>query len=307
MIPDYPQFSFIELSDIHDIAPAVTALNAEESELAPACFFIWQDSEQPYLTRIHGNICILIRCEGEEFFLRPLGDRRLADTLNVCLDHCGRLDRLSEAAVQELGLDPERISPTTDQFDYLYLRLDLAEMKGGRYDGKRNHIKRFQKLFPQWRYQPLNAACRTQALQLFDDWSKAKNGAVAERPADESAQRKALNRAFSAFAELNLSGGAVWDGERMLGFILGSPLKADTVDVHFQYGLPEARGVMPLLLQEAARSSFSAWDFLNLEQDVGLPGLRKSKLSLHPLRLIRKFAVNRPRTGGPTQIGSATL
>jgi hypothetical protein len=288
MIPDYPQFKSITLEDTPEIARAVHCLDAEESELTPATFYIWQDTEIPALTRINGKICIHITCGSERFFLEPLGFNDLPDTLQTCLEHTGCISRISERLAAHPALQTSKLHPIPDQFDYLYLRRDLAEMKGIPYDGKRNHIKRFKARFPDWSYQAIRPEHAESALALFDTWCDRKKTATAHHPFDESCQRKALIRAFSAFDQLGLAGGFVRANNQFLGFILGSPLNEKNFVVHFQYGHPNAPGVMPLLLQESARSSFAAYEHLNLEQDIGIAGLRKSKLSLHPIRLVRK-------------------
>jgi hypothetical protein len=91
--------------------------------------------------------------------------------------------------------------------------------------------------------------------------------------------------------ELGMSGGAVLAAGRILGFILGSPLNRDTITIHFQYGDPGAPGVMQVLLQESAAQTFSGFTYMNLEQDLGIGGLRTSKLSYHPHKLVKKYQV----------------
>jgi hypothetical protein len=77
----------------------------------------------------------------------------------------------------------------------------------------------------------------------------------------------------------------------MKGFILGSRLNPETASVHFQYGDPSLRGISQTLLWEACNKTFSSFKYINLEQDLGIPGLRKAKLSYYPLRLEKKFEI----------------
>lgn len=289
MIPDYPQFKPFSLDDLPELSRRIKLLQIEDSELMPSTLFIWQDTKIPTLTRINGNLCIHIKQGAECFFLEPLGDHDLEGTLKICLDHAGAVSRISDRLASLSSLCSNRPSPIPDHFDYLYRCRDLAEMKGRPYDGKRNHIKRFKSRFPDWSFQPLEAIHKDAAIALFNAWVARKGDSVHLHSLNDSSQRQALTRTFSAYDHLGLSGGCIVAQDRMLGFILGCPLSEDTLVVHFQYGHPDASGIMPLLLQEAAKSTFSAWEHLNLEQDVGIAGLRKSKLSYHPIRLIKKY------------------
>jgi len=292
MIPDYPCFKAFDIEDISEITQVVISSHLRGSEFAPANFYIWQDFEVPLLTKINNNLCIMIRCRGQEYFLEPLGDNNLTETLDICLKQCGRLSWISESMTAKVDATRTKITSTPELFDYLYRRSDLAEMKGSRYDGKRNHIKRFKAAFPDWVYQPLTMDTKIQALSIFDFWSTHKTDSVSSHYAVKVVQRMAIERAFSAFNKLKISGGYVKSEGRMLGFIMGSRLNANTAVVHFHYGLPEALGIMPLLLQEAMRSTFSDYEFINLEQDIGIAGLRKSKLSYHPVDIINKYQID---------------
>lgn len=298
MIPEYPRFTHLSLEHLREISRAVALMDTLESELAPANFYIWQDREIPFLTRINHTLCILIQDRTDTFFLPPLSPVTDITTINTCLQHCGSLSRIPERVFWHLSCLSYRSMPIPDQFDYLYRRQDLADMKGSRYDGKRNHINRFKVRFPDWSLHPLSEKWSHEALDLFDNWCEGKTRSLTEPELSESSQRAALHRAFSNFEDLGLMGIAVVNRTRMLGFLLASPLSSETAVVHFQYGLPEASGVMPLLLQEASRSIFSNFTYLNLEQDIGIAGLRKSKQSLHPHCLIKKYRMEGPRQYG---------
>jgi hypothetical protein len=109
--------------------------------------------------------------------------------------------------------------------------------------------------------------------------------------ASVACQRQALDRAFAAFENLSMSGLAVFTEGGMSGFVLGSPLNAETAVVHFFYADSSLRGIYQILLQESCRSIFSAYPLVNLEEDLGIPGLRRTKMSYNPLRLEKKFLI----------------
>jgi len=52
-------------------------------------------------------------------------------------------------------------------------------------------------------------------------------------------------------------------------------------------------GLSQLVNREFARLLFTECRYVNREQDLGEPGLRNSKLSYHPVELVKKFRVRR--------------
>ena len=63
-------------------------------------------------------------------------------------------------------------------------------------------------------------------------------------------------------------------------------------DVQFEKALPDADGAYPAIAQAFAahlRSKYPQLCFLNREDDMGIPGLRQSKLSYYPHHLVVKF------------------
>ena len=100
---------------------------------------------------------------------------------------------------------------------------------------------------------------------------------------------EALTSAFSNIDKLKLFGGAILIEKTLRGFTLGSFLNPETACIHFMFGDPDLPGISQALLFEACNKTFSKFKYLNLEQDLGIPGLRTSKLSYHPLRLEKKF------------------
>ena len=292
MIPAYPDFKPLEPGDRDDLLKALGRKKPQESELASGNLFIWKEFDRPQLTRVSDNPCLLLSPLNEEpFFLEPLGENNIEETVAVCLKHAGQLARVSEGFAARIADGPYRLCTIRGQFDYLYRREDFADFKGKKYDGKRNHIKRFKAAFPDWKFVSLEPGMKEACLKLFEVWTRNKKETQYFQRLDEVVQRQAISRAFEEFEELGMAGGAILAGGRFIGFILGSSLNPDTVTVHFQYGDPGAAGVMPTLLQESAARTFARFAFMNLEQDLGIAGLRTAKFSYHPMRLVKKYHV----------------
>ena len=88
-----------------------------------------------------------------------------------------------------------------------------------------------------------------------------------------------------------MEGLVLMDGDRILAMTLGSALSATTFDVHFEKALEEADGAYPAINWEFARylrEKYPQLRWLNREDDLGIEGLRKAKLSYCPDHFIEK-------------------
>lgn len=292
MIPHYPEFKPLSLEDKALLVRQLRTTSREICELSLGNLFIWQEFDRPQVTCINKNTCVLIDPPNEPaYFLEPLGRNELAETTRVMLKHIGRVSRVSQSFVELLPKDCYNLAPLRNQFDYLYLRTDLAELKGRKYDGKRNHLKKFRLKHPGYQFVPLTPEHKNEALTLFEKWFQVREESRYFPRLAYISQKGAITEAFAMFDQLRLRGGALFIDGEMKGFTLGSPLDPGTVSVHFLYSDPELPGIFPAILWEACNKCYSNFQHIDLEQDLGIPGLRKAKLSYQPLKLVEKFEV----------------
>lgn len=101
-------------------------------------------------------------------------------------------------------------------------------------------------------------------------------------------ERKALNIALRNFDALGLVGGALWVDDEIVGFTYGAPVNHDTFAVHIEKADSRIDGSYNILNQEFARHIPEQYVYLNREEDLGIPGLRKAKLSYRPVILLEK-------------------
>ncbi|MFA5887052.1 MAG: phosphatidylglycerol lysyltransferase domain-containing protein [Patescibacteria group bacterium] len=292
MIPIYPQFKDISIDDFQDIAKKLAPYHPTICELNPANLIIWQEFDQPKITMINNNLCILICAINDDcFFLEPIGKNETMATIDTCLKHCHKMSRLSEQFVSQLPADKYKLKELSDQNDYTYKVKDLAELKGRNFDGKRNHINSFKKRHPNYEYANLLKSDQQAAYTLFDQWFGPKKETILVPQVAYSAQKSALLNAFKYFSELKLSGAKITIEEKPIGFILGSQLNQNTFNAHFQYSDPEYKGTSQVLLWEACNKTIGHYERVNLEQDLGIAGLRKAKLSYYPDKIEKKFEI----------------
>ena len=295
MAPEFAELKPLEPGD-HDWIVARLGQGASPiCDLTPANLFIWCDCEKPSVTFVGDTLCILMEPHSEPaYFLEPIGGSRILDAVQACLSRTGRISRAGRILTDLLPPRGFEVVPLRDHFDYLYRRDVLAELRGKKFDGKRNHIRRFAAAFPDFEFRPLEPARFGDAAELFETWTERREGG-ASRPAPTSfgheCQRQALTQAFRGFERLALSAGAIFVRGEIQGFIVASAGRGETAVVHFQYANTDLPGIYQTLLREACLRLFAHCRYVNLEEDLGVPGLRRTKLSYQPLRLEEKFEI----------------
>ena len=105
-------------------------------------------------------------------------------------------------------------------------------------------------------------------------------------------EKKALQRAFSHMDQLELEGVCLMEDGKVLAMAMGSFLSENIFDIHFEKALEDVDGAYPAINQGFAahlHSKYPQLQYLNREDDMGIPGLRKAKLSYYPDHLVVKF------------------
>lgn len=173
-------------------------------------------------------------------------------------------------------------------FDYVYNIDDLADLKGRKFQQKRNHMNRFEATYPDWRVEELDEATMADARALVDHWFDHKEEAP---EMDMCLEKLALRRAFEHFKELELEGLVLYVEGEPAAVTMGSRLSEDTFDVHFEKAredVPGAYGAINRAFARYLRDKYPELQYLNREDDLGLPGLRKAKQSYNPAFLVEK-------------------
>ncbi|HOE14154.1 MAG TPA: phosphatidylglycerol lysyltransferase domain-containing protein [Candidatus Saccharicenans sp.] len=295
MIPDFPELKPIELKDKEEVQNYLEHFPPDICELTFANIYIWREWEKPRLTKINGNLCVLCSPPDEPaYFLEPVGENKLDETVNLGLTLVSRWSRLSEKFLGKLA-GQYIINEDRDNFDYVYLTQELAELSGKKYDGKRNWIKRFEKQF-KYELSAINQNDLPGCLELVREWGRESADREKQEGEDNhtGAAVRAMEEALLNFGLFSFSTLAVLIDGRVEGFCLGEKLNPDTAVVHIEVASREFPGLYQFLNRECARRAWQQFRYINREQDAGLPGLRSAKLSYHPHHLVKKYNLYLP-------------
>lgn len=285
------------IEDLDALRKYLSLRPPEVSELALANLYLWQEFDRPCLARQGENLVLKLSPPNEPpYALEPLGPPPSPELLETCLREVGRLSRLPESLLSLLPSRGVIVKENRDQFDYVYRREDLAWLRGKKYDGKRNLVRRFAITYPEYEFRPAGKEMKEEAMAFFRKWAGEKEKAMPglHQPLSFEDQARALELAFELWERLSLWGGMLTVGKvqkEIKGFIIASLLNKETAVVHFQYADRKPSGAAQTLLREACLSLLVPFSLINLEQDLGVAGLRKAKLSYHPWRLVAKYDV----------------
>jgi len=184
---------------------------------------------------------------------------------------------------------PERFTFTAnrDFADYIYLRTDLATLSGKKFQSKRNHINKFKKTYA-YEYMNLTPEHIEECLKLADEWCKQNGCKEEEGMLNEN---RAITYALTHFDKLGLTGGLLRVEGKVVAFTFGMPISCDTFGVHVEKADTRIDGAYTLINYEFANRIPEQYIYVNREEDLGVEGLRKAKLSYHPAILLEKLEV----------------
>lgn len=176
-----------------------------------------------------------------------------------------------------------------DDCDYVYLQKNLAELPGSLYQKKRNHISRFNRSYgTDWEFKsyPENDIAQ-DILSVADIWFSEKGG---EENHTLQLERQSIKSALENTEILKLRGGVLYIKGQPAAMTLASPISDSVLDVIYEkcIGAYEKEGAYSVINQQFAKRCGN-FLYLNREEDMGVEGLRKAKLSYKPTMILEKF------------------
>ncbi len=296
-VPRFPEFLSISLEAKDLFKRFLRDYQPTTSELTFSNLFIWR-SHYGLSWSLYQDWLVLLNepPHGEPWFLPPVGPpgrvevcRRLLDWLGEVkkISHpcINRVDRRLAEEVTQKGFTCETVR---DHFDYLYRSADLISLSGNKYHSKKNHINRLRR-FQQPVYEPLREEFLSACLHLTDCWCEFKR---CEEDLNLTSEWEATRLAIRHFRELELQGGLILLAGKVEAFALGELLNRQTAVIHIEKANPEIRELYALINQQFCEHAWKEVELINREQDLGEPGLRKAKLSYHPVLLEEKFRIS---------------
>lgn len=176
-----------------------------------------------------------------------------------------------------------------DDCDYIYLRENLAELPGSHFQKKRNHISRFNRTYgPNWEFKsfPENPVFQ-DILAVSQKWFEEKDG---QNNPMLQLEHQSIKYALENAELLRLRGGVLYIKGEAAAMTLASPISDSVLDVIYEKSIEEheKNGAYAVINQQFAKKN-NNFLYFNREEDMGIEGLRKAKLSYKPSIILDKF------------------
>lgn len=297
------EFKPIELSDREEIQAFTLNGASQICDLAFCNLYGWSERYRTRWAVVENSLVISFK---------PSHRQHPAYLMPVCSDSkhflevIKRLDTLSQEhnfPLVLMGIAPrcreaiETICPDRFEFlhdegsqDYVYLREKLTTLSGKSLQSKRNHINKFEKLYPNYSYEEVSEDNIDECLALANAW--LDHSAVVD--SSRLDEQKMIERCLRNREVLGLLTGVLRVDGRVVAFTFGSPINKTTFGVHVEKADVNYEGAFTMINREFARRIPEEYIYINREEDLGLEGLRKSKQSYKPeIMLVKDTAILR--------------
>lgn len=172
-------------------------------------------------------------------------------------------------------------------YDYIYLTQELIDLKGKSFHSKKNHLNYFKKTY-EYEYVELTSDMADEAMSFISDFNRRK-----EVPAHEmemlKMEERAMEDVFVNLERVGYSAGAILIDGKIEAIAIGGKLGKKTITEHVEKANIEYRGLYQAINNEFCRNVAAEAKYINREEDMGIPNLRKAKLSYKPVKLLEKY------------------
>lgn len=284
-------FKKITKEDISSIAPFLNNSLYRTCDYTLLGLYMWVDYFNYEFAIESDMLCLRENRDGKVKYLLPIARSGFPD-LSVLVSQCADEEgRLTLTCVPEVFLDAIRRdysakeSLNRDWSDYLYSARGLLTLSGKRYNKKRNLLHQFLNLYN----------CETERIDGGNigeiiDFLKEGGSDMSPLAKYENEQTVSVLNNYSAFDMLH--GYLFRIGGKMAGFEI-CECRNDVCFVHIEKADRAYKGIYQFIFWKALNEIYASapFTYVNREEDVGDPGLRKAKMSYYPLCILNKYDV----------------
>jgi hypothetical protein len=299
MISNFPKFDKLNIDH-------KAALEEYSKKIHPYSDFnftsIWSYNVEDdiLVSNLNDNLVVRFRdyIDNSHFF-SLLGNNKIIESIKTLMSYA------KDAGItQELKLIPEsmiesnpdiceyfNVKEDIDNHDYILSVEQINGLKGRAFHKKAAMVRQFKRMYPGYmsKFMDLNSPeTHSHIVELFYLWEKQKN----KKREDTEHELKALDRLLQSKDHLDLNTVGIYHNNNLISFIISEVVHENYAIIHFMKTDPDYKGVSEITHNVHAEHLFRRGiDHINLEQDLGIEGLRKAKQQWNPTHLLKKYTI----------------
>ncbi|MFT5875628.1 MAG: hypothetical protein ACI8WT_004622 [Clostridium sp.] len=295
-------FKKLSLEDKNTIDKYISPYKFLSCEYSFTSLYIWKDACDIQYA-IYNQALILKKkdFDGNYHFMQPLG--YVSEDLGDIIDNLKKYREesnmkylfkdLDESFIEEFNVLLNKknefyIKEDRDNFDYLYEAKKLMTLSGKKLHSKKNHYNAFIK---NYNYEVVEITDE-RVINDVSDAAQKWYDEINEKNIKLYYELLAIKDIINNMNLLNLKGVAVYVDGKVAAFSIGESLNEKLAIIHIEKGDRTINGIYSFIAKALIDKCFNNAEIINREQDLGIDGLRKSKMSYYPLKLEKKFILS---------------
>ena len=288
----------LRLSDLNTVLPFLDKANYEGYNSNFVTMMMW-NHEYHIEYEIHEHFCIMLHnYKGHRFFAMPFTSQEyykeaIEYMVQYAKDHAFpfMIDCAITPFINEVkNLFPGRFvyEHTRDLDDYVYDKEKLISLSGKKMQKMRNNYHNFIANYPHYEYRSLNA--EEDMPMIFNNlinWETEEH----EHSESLTSEVYGIMYLLSTQNQLPIKMGGIFIDNELKAFMIGSPLKHETIQIHIEKADKTIRGLYVTLRKEFLEHECKDYKYVNREEDMGIENLRLSKERMHPCKMVEKSRI----------------
>ena len=307
-----PKFEIPRPEDARKLIPYFTMRPCKACESGWIDYFIWADYYRVRYHVIEGEALLIIMKNDREYFaaLPYCAEEKIAQYFEILkgffndvLEQPFKIYLADEEGVNALGLKENAdyiVREEEDFRDYLYDAEELRTLPGRKFQKKRNLINKFIKDHEgRWEYRDLTCENRAEVMAFLDSWFPNHAEEDADGATTLRFEREGLTGVLQDCCHMTYRIGGITIDGKLKAFSLGTyNAREEMACISVEKADPEIVGLYQLINREFLTHAFPEARYVNREDDMGLPGVRKAKLSYNPVAFEKKYMVSQKEFRG---------
>jgi len=300
MIPEFPQFKSLELSDQKDVEK-ITQKYPPYSDFNFVSMWSWDIKDERMVSKLNDNLIVLFTdYKNNQHFFSFIGTNKVTETARELIHFAEKTNRPStlrlvpEESARLLPKSDFLIEEDKDNFDYIFSTSQISDFRGKKYKTKRQEANRFLTLYPNIVFKSENLISpivREHIINLLQKWTVKKESNSETENLGLKSEKQALHKILQ-MENKNLLIFTCFLNDKLIGFEIDEILLNKYAVAHFSKVDALYNGINVFLnmkLSEYLKNE--GVEFCNWEQDLGIESLRKSKMSYRPVNFLKKCKV----------------